>query len=59
MNVVKKILGFIFNPLNSLSFDKMTDKLIVVFTKHPILIFVVSLVVSALIFISIHGSKLF
>ena len=59
MNVLKKILGFIFNPLNSLSFDKMSDKLVAVFTKHPILIFVVSLIVSALIFLSIHGSKLF
>ena len=59
MNVIKKILHAIFNPLNNLSFSNLTDKLIALFTKHPILIFIVSLVVSTIIFLSIHGSKLF
>ena len=59
MNIVKKILGFIFNPLNSVSFGKFTEKLVATFTKHPILIFLVSLVVSAIIFLFAHGEKLF
>lgn len=59
MNIVKKILNIILNPLNSASFGKATDKLVNLFTKHPILIFVVSLVVSAIIFITCHADKLF
>lgn len=59
MNVIKKILNIIFNPLNNVSFKKASDKLVQVFTKHPILIFLVSLIVSAIIFLSVHGSKLF
>ena len=59
MNILKKILGFIFNPLNSVSFGKVTDKLVAIFTKHPILIFLVSLIVSAIIFLFAHGEKLF
>jgi hypothetical protein len=59
MNILKKILGFIFNPLNSVSFGKATEKLVATFTKHPILIFLVSLVVSAIIFLFVHGEKLF
>ena len=59
MNVVKKILNIIFNPLNNVSFKKGTEKLVALFTNHPILIFVVSLIVSAVIFLSVHGSKLF
>ena len=59
MNVVKKILNIIFNPLNSVSFRKFTDKLVKLFTKHPILIFVVSLVVTAIIFLVCHANELF
>lgn len=59
MNIVKKILNIIFNPLNNVSFKKGTEKLVALFTNHPILIFVVSLIVSAVIFLSVHGSKLF
>ena len=59
MNVIKKILGFIFNPLNSVSFGKASDKLVALFSKHPILIFFVSLVVSAIIFLAVHGNTLF
>lgn len=55
MNIVKKIFNFIFNPLNNVTFGKTTEKLVELFTKHPILIFVVSLVVSAVIFIIGHN----
>ena len=41
MKVIKKILNVIFNPLNNISFGKATDKLVILFTKHPILIFIV------------------
>ena len=58
MNVIKKILNIIFNPLNNVSFRKGSDKLVMLFTKHPILIFIVSLIVSAIIFLSVHGNKL-
>lgn len=51
MKVIKKILSVIFNPLNNVSFGKGTDKLVNFFTKHPFFIFIVSLVVSAVIFI--------
>ena len=54
MNVLKKIINFIFNPLNNVSFGKGADKLGELFTKHPILIFLVSLVVSAVIFLIGH-----
>jgi hypothetical protein len=59
MNIVKKILNAIANPFNSISLGKVTDKLVNLFTKHPILIFVVSLVVSAMIFIVYHANELF
>ena len=59
MNVVKKILNIIFNPLNNVSFKKGSEKLVALFTNHPILIFIVSLIVSAIIFLSVHGNKLF
>ena len=59
MNVVKKILNVIFNPLNNISFGKATDKLVMLFTKHPILIFVVSLIVSVIIFLVYHANELF
>ena len=59
MNVVKKILNIIFNPLNNISFGKATDKLVKLFTKHPFLIFVVSLIVSAIIFLAYHANELF
>lgn len=51
MNVIKKILNLIFNPLNNASFGKSTDKIIEFFTKHPILIFVTALLVSAIIYL--------
>ena len=50
MNVIKKILNFIFNPLNNASVGKSTEKIVEFFTKHPIFIFVIALLVSALIF---------
>ena len=59
MNIVKKILNFIFNPLNNASFGKITDKLVSLFTKHPILIFIVSLIVSTIIFLVYHANELF
>lgn len=59
MNFVKKVLNVIFNPLNSVSFGKTTDKLVKLFTKHPILIFVVSLFVTVVIFILFHANELF
>lgn len=59
MNIVKKIFDVIFNPLNNVSFGKTTDKLVKLFTKHPILIFVVSLFVTAIIFIVFHANELF
>ena len=51
MNVIKKILNFIFNPLNNASFGKSTDKMVEFFTKNPVLIFFTALLVSALIFL--------
>ena len=59
MNFVKKVLNIIFNPLNNVSFGKATDKLVKLFTKHPILIFVVSLFVTAVIVILFHANELF
>ena len=59
MNFVKKVLNVIFNPLNNVSFGKATDKLVKLFTKHPILIFVVSLFVTAVIVILFHANELF
>ena len=59
MNVVKKILNVIFNPLNNISFGKATDKLVKLFTKHPVLIFIVSLIVSTIIFLAYHANELF
>ena len=59
MNIVKKIFNFIFNPFNSVSFGKFTDKLVFLFTKHPILIFIVSLVVSIILFLVYHAGELF
>lgn len=55
MNIVKKIFNLIFNPLNNVSFGKITEKLVEFFTKHPIVIFFVSLAVSAIIFILGHN----
>ena len=59
MNVVKKVLNVIFNPLNNITFGKVTDKLVNLFSKHPILIFVVSLIVSSIIFIIYYINELF
>lgn len=59
MNVIKKILNIIFNPLNNISFGKATDKLVNLFTKHPILIFIVSILVSIIIFLLYHANELF
>ncbi len=55
MNVIKKILNLIFNPLNNVTFGKNTEKLVELFTKHPILIFIVSLILSAIIFMVGHN----
>ena len=55
MNVIKKIFNFIFNPLNNVSFGQVTEKIVNIFSNHPILIFFVSLVVSALIFVIGHN----
>ena len=51
MKVIKKILNLIFNPLNNASFGKSTEKMVNFFTKHPFIIFLVALLVSALIFL--------
>ena len=51
MKVIKKILNIIFNPINSISFSKSNDKLVQLFTTKPVLIFIVSLLVSAIIFV--------
>jgi hypothetical protein len=51
MKVIKRILSIIFNPINSISFGKSNDKLAELFTTKPILIFIVSLLVSAIIFV--------
>jgi hypothetical protein len=59
MNIVKKILNVIINPLNSVSFRKFSDKAVALFTKHPLLIVLVSLIVSAIIFIAYHANELF
>ena len=58
MNIVKKIFDVIFNPFNSVSFGKTTDKLVKLFTKHPILIFVVALLVTVIISILFHANEL-
>ena len=55
MKVLKKILNYIFNPLNNVSFGKSTEKLVNLFSNHPFLIFLVSLIVSALIFLAGHN----
>lgn len=54
MNFIKRVLGFIFNPLNNVTFGKTSEKLVNFFTKHPFFIFLVSLVVSAVIFVLTH-----
>lgn len=51
MKVIKRILSIIFNPINNISFGKSNDKLAELFTTKPILIFIVSLLVSAIIFV--------
>ena len=51
MKVIKKILNIIFNPINNISFGKSNDKLAQLFTTKPVLIFIVSLLVSAIIFV--------
>lgn len=55
MKVIKKIFNFIFNPLNNVSFGKSTEKLVNLFTNHPIFIFIIALLVSALIFMVGHN----
>ena len=50
MKIIKKILSIIFNPLNSLSIGKGNAKAADVFSKNAILVFFISLVISAIIF---------
>lgn len=52
MKIIKKIFNFIFNPLNNLSFGKSTEKIVDLFHKNPILIFLSAVVVSAIILVS-------
>ena len=56
MNVIKKILNIIFNPLNNLYF-KGNEKTVNVFDKHTILIFIVSLLVTGAIFVLCYFVK--
>ena len=49
MNVLKKFFNYIFNPLNNVSFGKSTEKLVNLFSSHPILIFLTAIVVTAII----------
>ena len=55
MKIIKKFLSLIFNPLNNVSFGRSTEKLVSLFSNHPFLIFLVSLIVSAVIFIAGHN----
>ena len=50
MRVIKKIFSIIFNPLSSLIF-KGNDKVAEEFNKNNVLIFFISLFVSAVIFV--------
>lgn len=50
MNVIKKIISVIFNPLNNVFF-KGNDKTAEVFKSNNIFIFFISLLVSAVIFV--------
>lgn len=51
MKVLKKILSIIFNPFNSITIGKGNEKSADTFSKHPIFIFIVSLFVTAVIFV--------
>ena len=48
MTILKKIFYCIFNPINNVSFGKNTEKVVDVFNRRPIYIFLVALVVTAI-----------
>ena len=48
MKILKKIFYCIFNPINNVSFGKNTEKVVDVFNRRPIYIFLVALVVTAI-----------
>lgn len=50
MNVIKKIISFIFNPFNTMLGEKATNKITEGFAKHTILTFFVSLLITGIIF---------
>lgn len=51
MKVIRKILSIIFNPLNSISYGNANDKAAYVFGKNAILVFIISLLVTGIIFV--------
>jgi len=51
MNIVRKIISIILNPINSFTISNQNEKTAEVFSKNTILIFAVALVISAIIFI--------
>lgn len=54
MKIIKKILNFIFNPINNVSFGKHTEKLAEVFNRRPFLIFLVAVFVTAITLLMGH-----
>ncbi len=51
MNIIKKFLNLIFNPFNSMIDEKTTTKLTNGFSAHGILVFIISLIITAIIFV--------
>ena len=49
MKFFKILLSFIFNPLNSVTISKNPEKVANGFSKHPFLIFLVAVLLSAAI----------
>ena len=48
MEILKKILNCILNPINNVSFSNKPEKLVDIFNRRPILIFVAAAVVTAI-----------
>lgn len=48
MEILKKILNCILNPINNVSFGNKPEKLVDIFNRRPILIFVAAAVVTAI-----------
>lgn len=51
MNIIRKIISIILNPINSFTISNQNEKAAELFSKNTILIFVVALVITAIIFI--------